>query len=592
MRTFRWQSGLAFVAGLFWLALVYGHTLNHPFHYDDKHSIKYNPHIRSLSNASSFFTDLGSFSSDSRGRMFRPVLLLSYALNYSWHGQNTEGYRIVNIVLLAMSGAIIFSVLAKQYGNLVIAGSASIFLLMHPTRTELINLISSRSDLLVALCVLSAIYLSVSGGSKRFRFATYGFYVVGLLCKSIAVVLPVVLLLKDLSRCGIKKILDNVSLHATLAAITTGYVCFLVWIGFISDSLSKAPRDFGVQFLTYLKTMVYYLWLFVNPVALSVEHEFMVTITPSEVILEFLFVISLVICACRWRSHPLSWAIGWFAITILPVTLFPLNLLVSERRLYLPSVGLSVGLAWCFWTWANYHRVQCFVGIASLCVVFSALSWQRNTIWETEISLWEDAVRKAPRSDRARVNLAIAYHQNGREPDALMQLRHAVEIHPKNSEAWAEIGSIFLDKGDHERAEEAFIEALNHGPWMSGVHYNLANLYQQQGRLEEAIVRYTEALNVEPGYAQAHNNLGQAYEGTGQHDRAIFEYKTAVRADSSLAPAWYNLAVLYERDGHKRLAKDAYYKAFVLLGLEEWKKHADSPKFRRLAKSGFERMNP
>ena len=114
MRTFRWQSGLAFVTGLFWLALVYGHTLNHPFHYDDKHSIKYNPHIRSLSNASSFFTDLGSFSSDSRGRMFRPVLLLSYALNYSWHGQNTEGYRIVNIVLLAMSGAIIFSVLAKH----------------------------------------------------------------------------------------------------------------------------------------------------------------------------------------------------------------------------------------------------------------------------------------------------------------------------------------------------------------------------------------------------------------------------------------------------------------------------------------------
>ena len=62
---------LFFVVGLG----LFAPALDYPFHYDDRHSIEYNKHLRSLGNIPAFFTDPGTFSSERVGTMFRPLLL-------------------------------------------------------------------------------------------------------------------------------------------------------------------------------------------------------------------------------------------------------------------------------------------------------------------------------------------------------------------------------------------------------------------------------------------------------------------------------------------------------------------------------------
>ena len=64
------------------VALVYRTGIEVPFHYDDIHSIKDNPNIRSLSNIPVFFQRADMFTVDERSSMFRPVVLVTYALNY------------------------------------------------------------------------------------------------------------------------------------------------------------------------------------------------------------------------------------------------------------------------------------------------------------------------------------------------------------------------------------------------------------------------------------------------------------------------------------------------------------------------------
>ena len=61
--------------------VLFANALENPFHYDDKHSIVKNKHLRSLRNIPHFFVDPGTFSSERQGTMFRPLLLVSYALN-------------------------------------------------------------------------------------------------------------------------------------------------------------------------------------------------------------------------------------------------------------------------------------------------------------------------------------------------------------------------------------------------------------------------------------------------------------------------------------------------------------------------------
>ena len=78
---------------------AYFNSLDNGFHYDDEHSILENHHVRSLLNLPAFFLDPGTFSGLPQARMYRPVLLVTYALNYAVGGYEPFGYHLVNLFL-------------------------------------------------------------------------------------------------------------------------------------------------------------------------------------------------------------------------------------------------------------------------------------------------------------------------------------------------------------------------------------------------------------------------------------------------------------------------------------------------------------
>ena len=87
-----------FLSCLLVLTIVtYFSAIDGPFQYDDHHSIVDNPHIRSLQGAVSFLWSPQSFSEDPRSAMYRPLVLISYAVNYALHGYETSGYHLLNI---------------------------------------------------------------------------------------------------------------------------------------------------------------------------------------------------------------------------------------------------------------------------------------------------------------------------------------------------------------------------------------------------------------------------------------------------------------------------------------------------------------
>ena len=68
--------------------LLYINAFSGGFHYDDIHSIVDNHYIRSFSNVLGFFLNPDFFSHDPAKSMYRPVLLVTYALNYDdWKGE-------------------------------------------------------------------------------------------------------------------------------------------------------------------------------------------------------------------------------------------------------------------------------------------------------------------------------------------------------------------------------------------------------------------------------------------------------------------------------------------------------------------------
>ena len=75
-----WRAGL-WIALACWVA--YANSFSGSFHYDDFHSLVENRAVRSLANVPRFFVDPGLFSGEPDKGMYRPVLLVTYALNYA-----------------------------------------------------------------------------------------------------------------------------------------------------------------------------------------------------------------------------------------------------------------------------------------------------------------------------------------------------------------------------------------------------------------------------------------------------------------------------------------------------------------------------
>jgi tetratricopeptide (TPR) repeat protein len=561
-------------------AVLFVNALGNPFVYDDFHSIQYNPHIRTLQQIERFVLDPHTFSSQPSGYMFRPLTSVTLALNYAAHGQEVWGYRAANLVLHILCSFALF-LLIRKMGSLTLATATGVIFLVHPLHSEPVNYISSRSDLLVSFLYLSATTLLVG---TRVRSTIFGhiIFAAGLLAKSVAITVPLMTFALESSRFGVKRtarsIVASWSKYWTLTLVALLYV-FVIWSNrYVQSSIDKMPRSIDVQLLTQAKAWVYYLWMTIVPLKLNIEHQFLASGRQPQfvVLLSVLFLGSWIISIIRLKERCLGFGAGWFVITLLPASIVPLNILVSERRAYLASAGLILISAW---AWHQYFRVKpipaAAIGVI-ICVMFSVLTIQRNDVWGDEVSIWEDSVGKSPLMPRSRLNLAMAYHKKGKSGAALSELEMGLKLQPDFAQGWVLKGNILSEKGKIEEAEAAYRTAIEHNSQLPGVYHNIGNLSMAKGQAAEAGALFETALRVDPHFVKARNNLGQAYEAQGNQDAAFTAYKLAV-ADSLYWPkpqdpefggAWLNLARILEQRGEFNRAQNAFYRAADLLGGE------------------------
>src|ERR1017187_1363367 len=139
---------LAFVsAGL--ILFAYANSLHNEFHFDDGHVIVNNVYIRSLRNTPRFFTDAHTFSSLPQNATYRPLVTLSYAIDYaSGDGLDPVAFHITQISLLIVMWVMLIPFylrlldLANRAAvNRFIALAAATLFAVHTANTETMNLI-------------------------------------------------------------------------------------------------------------------------------------------------------------------------------------------------------------------------------------------------------------------------------------------------------------------------------------------------------------------------------------------------------------------------------------------------------------------
>ncbi len=391
----------------------------------------------------------------------------------------------------------------------------------------------------------------------------------GMATKEVMVSAPLIVLLYDRTFCAgsfRKAWRRRYAFYLALA----GTWLLLGWLVISTGGNRGGSAGFGTSvgsaayFGTQFGAIVHYLRLCVWPHPLLFDYG-MATAQGVSAIVPYAVVVGLLGLAtvvALWRWPKVGFLGAWFFAILAPTSsVIPVaTQVVAEHRMYLPSLAVVTGLAAGGWVLGRWlvHRgnlalptslVIAGLAIMFVSVTFGILTFHRNMDYQSELSLWEDTVAKAPRNARAENNLGHALHKCGRFDQAIAHYHKSLELKPDGALAHYNLGLVLVKRGEIDEAITQFGMTLQIAPDCAEAHYNLGLALAARGQLDEAMSHYQKALAIKPDYAEAHNKLGTILAGRGKTDEAMDCFRKALQIQPDLADAHNNLGTILARVG-------------------------------------------
>jgi hypothetical protein len=438
--------------------VAYGVALAGEYVFDDYHSVAGNPVVHDVANIPTFWTDPSAFSRGI-GRMYRPALLSSFALNCAVSPE-AWSLKAGNVLLHATVAALLLGWLWRLSRNLRASVVVAALFAAHPLASESINLVSARSEVLAMVGMLVALHALLSWQRREGTLVPLLGAAVGavLACGSketgvmAAVVGGAQVLWLRHSRCDRARLARGVVGLVPVVAVVFAYlVARKLLLGDIAvpltgrdgtDVVSGHSRDLTTQLATMGTLLPRCVLQGLVPWPLQVDPivGYRTSFGSFAVVAGWLTMAALTWLA--WRAGPsarlrrvgavLAWTVA------LPWIVVPLNMPLAEHRLYGPLVGfaaIAVAVVPRASRWLRTLRVTprqlAFAG-GALLLAFVATSAQRSWLYRDERALWRDSLAHNPMSFRSWSGLGGSTYRHGDALGAVAPLAKAHELYPAN----------------------------------------------------------------------------------------------------------------------------------------------------------------
>ena len=549
---------------------VYYNSLSNGFVFDDYVVIVENKHLNDFRNSlPSFFND-SYFKIAGDEASYRPLATLSYFLIHSFAGLNPFYFHLASVFLHTLNVILVYFLISLLLEDRFKALLAALLFACHPVLTEAVDCIAFNEDLLAAFFILLAFILYVKAVDKRpvgpAHLLSLFFFFCGLLSKEMAISLPALILLYDLTfkevagqGLSVKHILTTLKIRWSFY---TGYALVAILYLLLRFIIIVNPAGGNMHhFGSLLKRLVYlpyhifsFVKLAIAPYNLNVDYVY----SYPHGFFEFSNLIGLVIIlglvvlsflAYR-RAKEIFFGIWWFLIALFPVyNIIEIFNPLAERYLYIPIFGFCLILPNILYRIFNkmLNRTL-FVRTATLLVVIAAASAYatitigRNKDWKDDFSLWSKTVLQSPGSGIAHGGLGRAYHERGQLNEAIVEFQKAVRLLPNHFKAYYILGVVYDQKGDYRNAIDNYKKSIAINPEFADAHYNLAILYHKQGLMADAIRQYKKVIELMPEDYEAHNDLGVAYAVEGKLQQAVSEWQKVLQIDPANKSARDNIS--------------------------------------------------
>lgn len=513
--------------------------------------------VNNLMNMESINWD-GLFLPGASLKYYRPVLYFTFILDrFLWlceasfmHLENILFHAINGILIFFMTESLIerFNIKTGPYTSLFV----SLLFLITPLNTEAVNWISGRTDLMAGTFVFLSLLIFLKKGldSYFWCWVSSAVYLLGLLSKEVAIaLLPVIVLFLFIRTDGSEiRWGRRLKLILPFLSVTIFYIVIRLNATGFSDAglltLSEATKESRhlIKLGGAIKAFGFYMKKLFIPLPLN----FAIVEINRPLYFWFgsvMILLSLLIIKKRGVFAFFFLLSILFFLPAIPVAISKMAWTpLAERYLYISSFGASFIIVYAF------ERLPLKKGISlgllsALLIVFAIMTVQRNYIWQDNLSLFEDTVKKSPRFAAARNEYGIALAKKGRLDEAREQFVMAQRL--GGEKYWIPALNIIEHEKVEDRAiaeaKKAYIELLSRPDIPKG-----AILKRIIALIEAEIMKEKDAYKVSLLLKEEVKYLEQL---------------TSISRDGSY---FYRLGQLYLKEGKKDRAKECFDRAVKL----------------------------
>ncbi|MDA8156999.1 MAG: tetratricopeptide repeat protein [Actinomycetota bacterium] len=495
--------------------LIYYNCLGNGFVRDDTTQILRNPWIRSFSNfPAPFKANVWAF----QGKLsayYRPVMHVAYMFTYAFSGLKPWGYHLASVLMHAANSVLVYEIAGMFTGGMGALAAGLVFA-AHPLHAEAVDWAAGYPDLLAAFFSLLSFLVfarysrrQAEGRSGYVKYLAVEFLLLmaAFLSKEPAFLMPFIFIAYDIFNAGGLK---------TPAGLARKYLPFPVaWAAYLTmrvyalGSLLGPSYHSGIgpggMILNAILFFAGYIRKSFVPVRLNARYDYhLVTsaLDPKFILAAVVTALFIVFLAVSFKkSRRLFFAGFFFAVPILPALYAHglVDFLFCERYLYLSLAGFAISAGIVLEKGLQTGGRYFFTGALALLLVFYGYAtFQRNTVWRNEVTLWADTFAKSPDNIVVKTQYADALRKSGRYAEAAAMYRKALAQMPYSIKIRQYLGETLMMQGDNEGAVHVLQEAVSMNSAMPGIHYDLARAYLALNNKGAAIAEYRTGLAQSP----------------------------------------------------------------------------------------------
>ncbi|MEM6396852.1 MAG: tetratricopeptide repeat protein [Bacteroidota bacterium] len=597
---------------------LYANTLGHDFALDDSIVLTSNDLVKQGPSAwgelfghDSFYGFFGEEKQLVEGGRYRPLTLAMFSIEYQLFGDDAFGYHLLNILWYIACVLLLyhfFVAVAKQQGwTLAIPLIIAVIFCVHPIHTEVVANIKGRDEI-VALCAAIGATWSVWKACRNKSWAWAGLagalFFLGLMAKENTITFLAVIPLWMFAFLGGKD--KQSDFRGSDAKYMVG--CLLATILFLGlrsavlpdpppNADDRPPRElmnnpflkvedgrwvdysFSEKSATISATFYEYIGLLVWPQTLS--HDYYPKSLQVKgwqdyrAILGLIFTLGLLLLGVwlAWRKNLVGVGIltYFICLSIFSNIVFPIGTLMSERFLFMPSVGFAMLVAGGFQQLSSRVSHQVNWGLILLAVLaFSIRTVVRNPIWKDNYTLFTTDVENQPNSAKlqnaaggAKIDAFIQLPAAQQNPDnkllieAEQHLNKAIEIHPTYKSAYFLRGRAAYLRKSYPTSIAYLERALQFDPNYDEARRDLLVVLpeaakdagQNRGDINQAQAYINKALQIDPNHYPSLRLQGVILGVSGNAQGAIQWFEKAASVRPNEAGAWYDLGTAYYQAG-------------------------------------------